>query len=200
MINVVVIAALLALQAGSAPQRCLTRQEAGDIALNAAYIGLNATTGRCRPHVPTTAFLNRGVQAMLDRLKAAAEPRRRSAFLAFSRMCPPVLPATVGNAEADDELDETQANRENVEERGEAASPLPQFDPSTNPELMAQLTTVMAAAAISTVDTAACADANDFIEALSPLLPENIARLAGAGLGIAGTARPGAADSPLCAR
>ena len=201
MINAVVVASLLASQASAAPRPCLTREEAGDIALNAAFIGLNAVTARCRSHVSAAAFLNRGAEAMLDRLKAAAEPRCRSAFLAFSRMYPPALPAAASDADSGPEKGaQSRPRGESNDSQDERGSRIPQFDPATNPELTAQLVTVMASAAISTVDIAACADANDFMEALAPLPPQNIARLAGAGLGIAGTVKPGAADSLLCAR
>ena len=144
---------------------------------------------------------------MLTRLRAAAEPRRNSAFAAFARMSRPgpeseVEEESESGAETATETDAEKASVENMEPVGtpsEDEEPaMPAFDPSANPELMSGLVTVMAAAMINSIDTAACADANDLIEALAPLPPENIARLAGAGLGIAGTARPDSFDSPLC--
>ena len=207
MINPIVIAALVASQAAAAPERCLTRQEAVDIALTAASVGLGALAERCRPHVGASAFLNGGAEAMLTRLRAAAEPRRNSAFAAFARMSRPgpeseVEEESESGAETATETDAEKASVENMEPVGtpsEDEEPaMPAFDPSANPELMSGLVTVMAAAMINSIDTAACADANDLIEALAPLPPENIARLAGAGLGIAGTARPDSFDSPLC--
>ena len=208
MINAIVIAALMASPVAAAPERCLTRQEAGDIALTAASIGLGALAERCRPHVGKSAFLNGGAGAMLTRMRAAAEPRRNSAFAAFARMSRP-SPATAAEggeasgagAEAG-AADAETASAGNTERTGSSPEnsdlAMPVLDPSANPELMAGFVTVMAAAMISSIDTAACADANDFIEALAPLPPENIARLAGAGLGIAGTARPTSANNPLC--
>ncbi len=195
MIHSILIAALLAGQAATAPPRCLTRQEAGDIALNAAAIGLGVLAERCRPHVGPTAFLNSGAQAMLTRLREAAEPRRNSAFAAFARMSQPA-PNADDDATAD--ADEGPSGSRNGDDAPDEAEARPRFDPSANPELMSGLVMVMAATMINSVDTAACADADDLFEALSPLPPENIARIAGAGLGIAGTARPDAADSPLC--
>ena len=196
MIHSILIAALVAGQAAAAPPRCLTRQEAGDIALNAAAIGLSVLAERCRPHVGPTAFLNTGAQAMLTRLREAAEPRRNSAFVAFARMSQPA-PGADDDATAEAGEGDSAA-RNGADAPDVETGEMPQFDPAANPELMSGLVMVMAATMINSVDTAACADADDLFEALSPLPPENIARIAGAGLGIAGTARPGAADSPLC--
>ena len=203
MIHSILIAALVATQAAAAPPRCLTREEAGDIALNATAIGLGALAERCRPHLGATAFINTGGQAMLARLRAAAAPRSASAFAAFARMSQPAPAAPTENG-SDDEHDhgEDHPAQPNTQtepaEEDDAESGMPEFDPSANPELMAGLMTVMAAAMINSLDTAICADADAMFEALSPLPPENIARLAGAGLGIAGNARPDAPDSPLC--
>ena len=201
MIHSILIAALLASQTAAGQPRCITRQEAGDIALNAAAIGLGALAERCRPHVGASAFLNIGGEAMLSRLRAAAQPRSASAFAAFARMSRPA-PRTEngsGDEHGHGEEGEAQANSPTeTPEEDEVESVIPEFDPSANPELMAGLVTVMAAAMINSLDTAICADADALFEALSPLPPENIARLAGAGLGIAGNARPESADSPLC--
>ena len=203
MINPIVIAALVASQAAAAPERCLTRQEAGDIALTAASVGLGALAERCRPHVGASAFLNGGAEAMLTRLRAAAEPRRNSAFAAFARMSRPgpeseAEEESESGAETGTETDAEKASVENMEPVGTPSEDEEPAMPAFDPELMSGLVTVMAAAMINSIDTAACADANDLIEALAPLPPENIGRLAGAGLGIAGTARPNSSDSPLC--
>lgn len=204
MIHQILIAALVASQAAAAPERCLTRQEAGDIALTTASVGLGALAERCRAHVGPNAFLNTGAGAMLERLRAAAEPRRTSAFIAFARMSRPKTPAegeTV-EAEGDSTGDASVPNMvpavTPADGDEDAESAMPAFDPSENPELMSGLVMVMAAAMINSIDTAACADASDMLEALAPLPPENIARIAGAGLGIAGTARPASVDNPLC--
>ncbi|HET9429357.1 MAG TPA: hypothetical protein VFO69_13455 [Allosphingosinicella sp.] len=201
MINPILVAALVASQAAVPSERCLTRQEAGDIALTAASVGLGALAERCRPHVGPTAFLNTGAEAMLGRLRAAAEPRRTSAFTAFARMSRPSTPAG-SDTDSDSDTEAEPASGPGLEPAampGDAPEPpVLAFDPTDNPELMSGLVAVMAAAMISSVDTAACADASDLFEALAPLPPENIARLAGAGLGIAGTARPADTGNPLC--
>lgn len=172
------------------------------MALTAVSIGLGALVERCRPHVGPNAFLNqeggRGAEAMLARIMAAAEPRRSSAFAAFARMAAPA-----STTEADEETAQEADSAGTVETDDTVDPPnedmvMPVLDPSANPELMGGLVAVMAAAMISSIDSAACTDADALVEALSPLPPENIARLAGAGLGIAGTMRPGSTDSPLC--
>lgn len=195
MIHYILAAALIAGQATAAPERCLTREEAGDIALTAVPIALGALTERCRAHVPATAFLNTGAPEMLARLRAAAEPRRASAFAAFARMSRPTTPPATDGEEAAESEAPAEAGDGQAEEEGSA---IPSFDFTGNPVVMEGFVTVMAAALASSMDTAACADANVLVESLSPLSPENIARLAGAGLGIAGTARPDATDNPLC--
>ena len=58
---------------------------------------------------------------------------------------------------------------------------------------------MMAGGMASAINTRACADVNVLIESLAPLPPENIARIAGASLGIVGTSIPAAANNnPLC--
>ena len=236
MIHYVLAAALIATQSAGPAKPCLTRQEAGDIALTATSIGIAALAERCRPHVGATAFLNTGASAMLARLQAAAEPRRASAIAAFARMSRPVPAPPGGEVEAADggdvldadmnmsmdvdlsaeaemtaqasaadagddmqmDIDSDGSDPTESDATDEVGPAMPEFDPAANPELMVGMMTLMATAMISSIDNAACPDASDFLEALSPLTPDHIARLAGAGLGMMATARPGATDNPLC--
>lgn len=204
MIHSLAAAAILLAQAAPASERCLTREEAGDIALTATSIAMNALAEHCRPHVPADAFLNRGGNRMLARLAAAAEPRRHSAFAAFVRVSPPPPPAA--EAAADETAGDRQASEQAIpnmtiadpDAEPATESMMPSLDFGANPAVMESIVTLMATAFVSSIDAAACPDANDMIESLSPLSPENIARLAGASLGLAGTAQPNSAGNPLC--
>lgn len=82
--HVAAAAALLLAQAS--PQNCITRQEAGDLALFVLPELITAASRQCASHLPGTAFLRTGADAFAQRLRGEAAGRRASAMAAFQRM------------------------------------------------------------------------------------------------------------------
>ena len=92
MIHHAVAAALLLSQAAEG-QRCITRGQAGDMAVTVLPIAVEAIARHCGPHVPATAFLNTGAAEMVGRLRAVAATRRQSALAGISAISGGNMPA-----------------------------------------------------------------------------------------------------------
>ena len=86
MIQPILIAALLATQAAASERPCVTREEAGNLAL-ALLPHLIRTVGeRCRPHLGADAFLATSGEALAERLRQDAGPRREMALRAIAKI------------------------------------------------------------------------------------------------------------------
>ena len=138
MIHPILAATLIATQAAAAapaPPRCMTREEAGDVAAAVVPVAINAMAERCRPHVAADAFLNTGAHAMLARMRQAAESRRSSAFAALARVMPspPAPPADGGGEGAADGGDEGAAGAGAPDSDGAGAGQARRTSPEAPP-------------------------------------------------------------------
>jgi hypothetical protein len=89
-------AALIVAQAGQAgPRSCITKDQAADLALIALPDAVNTISQQCATYLPPTAFLRSGGAGYVERLRAAAEPRRASAMAAFGGLVGNRLPQGV---------------------------------------------------------------------------------------------------------
>ncbi|HEX8641948.1 MAG TPA: hypothetical protein VF704_12450 [Allosphingosinicella sp.] len=138
MIQPLLAAALVAAQgaqAAQAPRPCVTRQEAGDMAIAFMPVLVGAVAQRCRPYLPATAFLADRSAQWVERLRRDAEPRRESALRGLSKVTAMPAPPGVGGAVAFDFLaglvtagfisDVTPASCADIDTLAEAVSPLP---------------------------------------------------------------------------
>jgi hypothetical protein len=88
--NALAAAALLMAQPNQ--QSCITKEQAGDLAIVVLPDLVNSVAAQCAPHLPETAFLRRGATEFVQRLRTEAGSRRESALAAFQRFTNGRLP------------------------------------------------------------------------------------------------------------
>ena len=135
MLQPLIAAALVLSQAAPAPRPCVTRQEAGDMAIAFLPVLVSAVAQRCRAHLPATSFLSSRSADWVERLRRDAEPRRESALRGLSKVTEAPAPAGVGGGAAFDFVaglvtaglvsDVRPAACADIDSLAEAASPLP---------------------------------------------------------------------------
>ena len=86
MIQPLLIAALFATQAAATTPPCITREEAGNLAVALMPHLIEGLEERCRPHLAADAFLPTRGEAFAERLRRDAGPRRELALRAIAKI------------------------------------------------------------------------------------------------------------------
>ncbi|HEV2866892.1 MAG TPA: hypothetical protein VGX37_10270 [Allosphingosinicella sp.] len=100
MIQPLLAAALLAAQAAQAAPAeppCITRQEAGDMAVTLLPHLIDAMAQRCGEHLGAQAFLRTGAAGLAARLRQDAVPRRQSAMRGIGKIGGAAFPTAAGS-------------------------------------------------------------------------------------------------------
>ena len=91
----IMLAALLLAQVQPAPGTCVTREEAGDLAVAVIPHIVGGISERCRPHLQPGAFLVTRGPALRERLERDAVPRREAALRTVGKISGGAIPPGV---------------------------------------------------------------------------------------------------------
>ncbi|HEV2745826.1 MAG TPA: hypothetical protein VGW34_00835 [Allosphingosinicella sp.] len=99
MIQPLLAAAMVLSQAAApAPQSCLTRPEAADVALVMLPGVIDGAASKCASALPRDAFLRTGSRAMAERLRRESAKRASQAIAAFAKLGDEPMPSGVSEA------------------------------------------------------------------------------------------------------